>query len=75
MCSLNVAEPRSLDFDSVVTLLRSITDLAADMLALSVAISPDEQNGRVFGLRLNVAGDGSLVLKNQYMQNPRLGIS
>lgn len=45
------------------------------MLALSVAISPDEQNGRVFGLRLNVAGDGSLVLKNQYMQNPRLGIS
>ncbi len=63
MRSFDVAEPRALDLDVAVAFLRCIPDLASYMLALPVAISPDNESLGISCLRLDVLRDGLLVLR------------
>ncbi len=60
--SLDVAEPSTFHFDPVVALLGGIANLPSDMLALSVTIGPDDEGAGRPRFRLDVLGDGLLVL-------------
>lgn len=53
--SLDVAEARSPNLHVWVRLQRNITNLSPDMLAFAITISPDEQDARIPGLRLDIA--------------------
>ena len=57
--------------EALVCLLCNLTDLSAYVLALTVAIGPDEKLVGVSSLPLNVLGDG-LVTVVHVRFNPRL---
>lgn len=60
--SLNIAESGPLDLDLSIPLLRSISDLATDMLTFSVTIRPDKQDIGVPCLLFDVLGNVLVTL-------------
>jgi hypothetical protein len=60
--SFDVAEPGPLYLDLPVSFLRGTPDFAADMLALAIAIGPDDQRCGSSRLVLDVFGDRFVVL-------------
>ena len=60
--SLDVAEPSPLDLQLGVALPGGIADLAADVLALAIAICPYNEGGGAPSLVFDVFGDGFVVL-------------
>jgi hypothetical protein len=61
--SLDVAEPCSPDVDVWVRLKSNITDFGPDVLALPIAVGPDEENLRIPGLGFDVLRYRFLVLR------------
>ena len=59
---LNVAEPRPFDVDAWVALARRLADLVADVLALEIAVGPDDERLRGPRLGLDVLGDLRFIL-------------
>jgi hypothetical protein len=72
--SLNVAEPRPAYLQSRVHLESNVTNLGADMLALTIAVGPNEENSGTPGMGLNVARNGFLVLKSFSSQCRKSGV-
>lgn len=54
---LDVAELCSLDFEVAFTLERNRPNLSANIFALTIAVSPDEQTATVSSLLLDILGD------------------
>jgi len=61
--SLSVTEASTFDHNSRVALPGLVEDFVANVLALSIAVSPDEENCCIASLLLDVLRNGLLVLR------------
>lgn len=61
--SLNIAESGSLDYDVPVVLPRLFNNLMADILALAIAIRPNDEEACISSLIGNVLRNGFFVLR------------
>lgn len=69
--SLNITEPCSLDLNSWVTFQRLGSHFAADMLPLTVTISPYEKGLGTSCLRLDILRDISFILQKRISEKDR----